>query len=124
MADPFHIVKVARKEIWMKRKLLLGVSLAIAVAGAALGADAIVGKWAYVSRKSTGLGGCLLIFGNDGKVTNIFGVVGDDKYGADGHTLKTTFTLSGSDKTVEKSEPYEIIGDKLIKNPNDTTNRL
>jgi hypothetical protein len=109
----------------IETQLWLGVSLAFGLGGAATGADTIAGTWAYVSQKSTGLGGCLLIFADGGSVTNITGVVGDDKYRADGQTLTTTFTIDrDSGKTVEKSEPYEIIGDKLIKSPNDATNRL
>lgn len=108
----------------MKTKLLLGVLLAVAIGRAAADGDHIAGKWAADSRKSTGLGGYLLIFAEDGSVTNIFGALVDFKYQADGHTIKMTFTDSQSGKSEQKSESYEISGDKLIRNPADATNRV
>jgi hypothetical protein len=66
----------------------------------------------------------MLIFGGDGAVTSIFGALVDFKYQADGHAIKLTFTDSASGKSEQSSEPYEILGDKLVANPTDATNRV
>jgi hypothetical protein len=109
---------------FMKIKLFLAIFLAVLTGRAAADEDHITGKWAADSRKSTGLGGYLLIFGDDGSVTNIFGALVDFKYQVEGHTLKMTFTDGASGKSEQKLEPFEIAGDKLIRNPADPTNRV
>jgi hypothetical protein len=78
----------------------------------------IVGKWAADSRTKGGLG-ALLIFGDDGVVTSTFGALVDFKYVVEGQTIKMTFP----DTAEQTTEPYSIVGDKLIAYPADPEKR-
>jgi hypothetical protein len=82
----------------------------------------IVGKWAADHRTDGGLGNVLL-FNQDRSMVSTFGALVDFRYEADGKTLKTTFQNppkdgKPSEPTVQE-EPYEIVDDKLIINPDD-----
>src|ERR1039458_378699 len=78
----------------------------------------IVGKWAADNRTKGGLG-AMLIFGDDGVVTAIFGALVDCKYVVEGQTIKMTFP----DTAEQTAEPYSIVGDKLIAYPADPDKR-
>jgi hypothetical protein len=78
----------------------------------------IVGKWAADNRTKGGLG-AMLIFGDDGVVTSIFGALVDCKYVVEGQTIKMTFP----DTAEQTAEPYSIVGDKLIAYPADPDKR-
>jgi hypothetical protein len=82
----------------------------------------LIGKWAANVRTRGGLGG-MWTFEPNGKASKSFGALVDFSYSVDGHTLKTVFKDSYTEKVEEDASPYEILGDTLITNPTDTTRR-
>jgi hypothetical protein len=100
------------------KRLLLAVLLALSIGKAETNESQIAGKWAADSRTKGGLG-AMLIFAGDGTVTSTFGAIVDFKYQVEGQKIKMTF----SDKNEQVTEPYEIVGDKLIANPADPKKR-
>jgi hypothetical protein len=102
----------------MNTKLLWVLLLALSIGEAETKENEIAGKWAAESRTKGGLG-AMLIFAGDGTVTSTFGAIVDFKYQVEGQTIKMTFPDSSNQVT----EPYEIVGDKLIANPADPQKR-
>ena len=102
----------------MNAKMLCIVLLALSTGKAVANENQIVGKWAADTRTKGGLG-TMLIFGDDGVVTSIFGALVDFKYVVKGQTIKMTFP----DTAEQTTEPYSIVGDKLIAYPADPDKR-
>lgn len=102
----------------MNAKLLWAVLLALSIGNAQANENQIVGKWAADGRTKGGLG-ATLIFADDGAVTSIFGALVDFKYQVEGQTIKMTF----ADSAEQTTEPYAIVGDKLIAYPADSQKR-
>lgn len=96
----------------MNTKLLWAVLLALSIGKVEANENQIVGKWAADSRTKGGLG-AMLIFADDGAVTSTFGALVDFKYQVEGQTIKMTFAESAKQTT----EPYAIVGGKLIAYP-------
>jgi hypothetical protein len=94
------------------------VFVALSFGRAEANKNQIVGKWAADSRTKGGLG-AMLIFADDGTVTSTFGAVVDFKYVVEGQTIKMTST----DSAEQTTEPYSIVGDKLIAYPADPNKR-
>jgi|ERR1035441_3280960 hypothetical protein len=88
------------------------------IAPAEANGNQIVGKWTADSRTKGGLG-AMLIFGDNGVVTSIFGALVDFKYLVEGQTIKMTL----ADSAEQTIEPYSIVGDKLIAYPADPDKR-
>ena len=102
----------------MNAKLLWAVLLALSIGNAEANENQIVGKWAADSRTKGGLG-AMLIFADDGAVISTFGALVDFKYQVEGQTIKMTF----ADSAEQTTEPYAIVGNKLIAYPADSQKR-
>jgi hypothetical protein len=102
----------------LSARLVLAVLLALSFGKADAAENQIVGKWAADSRTKGGLG-ALLAFADDGGMASTFGALVDFKYQIKEKTIKMTFVDSSESTT----EPYVIIGDKLIAYPDNPEKR-
>jgi hypothetical protein len=100
------------------KRLLWALLLTLSISKAETNESQITGKWAADSRTKGGLG-AMLIFAGDGTITSTFGAIIDFKYQVEAQTIKMTFP----DSTEQVTEPYEIVGNKLIANPADPKRR-
>jgi len=108
----------------MKPTILRMLMLAVSVVSAKADQRQISGKWAADDRTKGGLG-TVIIFTDDGSVTNIFGELVDFKYRVEGETIIQTYDDPSTGTSSQTTLPYSIVGDKLTEvDPANAANRL
>jgi hypothetical protein len=106
----------------MKAHCLCASLLILVTSSLDAGEPSIVGRWTADTRTTGGLGNTL-IFGSDGTLVSEYGALVDFQYRVKGQTIQMTGTSPTTGKTEQRTESFEISGNKMVVNPSDSKTR-